>query len=94
LPDHGCPHTPAFIASPAGGRRHAPLSRRSGRAVRPAGLAAARRRPDYDATCFFLSSQQGGLAGEYIEPNEELSFRNFAAMLSARVAAFVKLKRQ
>jgi hypothetical protein len=35
-----------------------------------------------------------GLAGEYIEPNEELSFRNFAAMLSARVAAFVKLKRE
>jgi hypothetical protein len=46
----------------------------------------------YDATCFLMSSQQGGLAGEYIEPNPELSFPNFAAMLSARAAAFVKLK--
>jgi hypothetical protein len=46
----------------------------------------------YDATCFLMSSQQGGLAGEYIEPNPELSFRNFAAMLSARAAAFIKLR--
>lgn len=46
----------------------------------------------YDATCFLMSSQHAGLAGEYIEPNQELSFRNFAALLSARAAAFVKLK--
>jgi hypothetical protein len=32
--------------------------------------------------------------GEYIEPNEELSFPNFAAMLSARIAAIVKLKKE
>jgi len=46
----------------------------------------------YDATCPLMSSQQGGIARQYIEPNPELSFRNFAAMLSARAAAFVKLK--
>jgi hypothetical protein len=48
----------------------------------------------YDATCFFMSSQERGLAGEYFEPSEELSFRNFAAILSARIGAFVKLKRE
>jgi Restriction endonuclease XhoI len=47
----------------------------------------------YDSTCFLMSSQQGGLTGEYIEPNQELSFRNFAAMLSARATAFVKFKK-
>jgi hypothetical protein len=47
----------------------------------------------YDATCFLMSSQDRGIFGEYIEPNEELSFRNFAATLSARVAAFAKLKK-
>jgi len=46
----------------------------------------------YDATCFLMSSQRGGLAGEYIEPNQELSFRNFAAMLSARASAFARLQ--
>ena len=45
----------------------------------------------YDATCFLMSSQERGLAGEYIEPSIELSFRNFAASLYARAAAFVQL---
>lgn len=46
----------------------------------------------YDATCFLMSSKEGGLAGEYIEPKPELSFRNFAASLGARVAAFTRLR--
>jgi hypothetical protein len=48
----------------------------------------------YDSTCFLMSSQQGGLAGEYIEPNVELSFRNFAASLYARAAAFKLIQKQ
>jgi hypothetical protein len=48
----------------------------------------------YDATCFLMSSQHSGLAGEYIEPNQELSFRNFAVSLSARASAFTKLRKE
>jgi hypothetical protein len=47
----------------------------------------------YDATCFLMSSQQDGLQGRYIVPNEELSFRNFALSLSARAAAFTRLRK-
>jgi len=46
----------------------------------------------YDATCFLMSSAKGGIEGKYVEPSPELSFRNFAASLSARAGAFVKLK--
>ncbi len=46
----------------------------------------------YDAACFLMSSKEGGLAGDYIEPNPELSFRNFAASLGARVATFARLR--
>lgn len=46
----------------------------------------------YDATCLLMSSAKTGPRGKYTEPNEELSFRNFAASLSARAAAFVKMK--
>ena len=46
----------------------------------------------YDATCFLMSSAKEGLDGKYLEPNAELSFRNFAASLSARAGAFAKLK--
>lgn len=46
----------------------------------------------YDATCFLMSSQEGGLKGQYSEPDAELCIRNFAASLSARAMAFVKLK--
>ncbi len=46
----------------------------------------------YDGACFLMSSAAGGLRGKFLEPNAELSFRNFAATLSARVAAFVKIK--
>jgi transposase len=40
-----------------------------------------------------MSSQHGGLAGEYIEPNQELGFHNFAALLSARASAFARLQK-
>jgi hypothetical protein len=36
------------------------------------------------------AAQEGGLPGEYIEPKEQVSFRNFAVMLVARIGAFVK----
>lgn len=41
----------------------------------------------YDAACFLMSSRDGGLRGEYREPNPELSFRNFVASLMARAVA-------
>jgi hypothetical protein len=46
----------------------------------------------YDATCFLMSSANEGIEGKYSEPSKELSFRNFAASLSARGAAFAKMK--
>lgn len=46
----------------------------------------------YDATCFLMSSAREGAHGIYTEPSTELSFRNFAASLSARAAAFMKMK--
>lgn len=46
----------------------------------------------YDATCFLMSSATEGIEGKYTEPRTELSFKNFAASLSARAAAFVKIK--
>ncbi len=41
----------------------------------------------YDAGCFLLSAQEGGLKGEYVEPNPELSFRNFVTSLLGRAIA-------
>lgn len=45
----------------------------------------------YDASCFLMSNAERGLLGEYYEPNPELSFANFATVLSARATAFAKL---
>jgi hypothetical protein len=50
------------------------------------------RERHYDATCLLMSNFSGGKQGEYSEPNAELAFRNFAASLSPRAAAFAKLK--
>jgi hypothetical protein len=44
----------------------------------------------YDAACFIMSSASEGLKGRYTEPNTEIGFRNFAASLTARAAAFSK----
>jgi hypothetical protein len=41
----------------------------------------------YDAGCFLLSSQEGGLKGEYLEPSPELSFANFVTSLLGRAIA-------
>jgi len=41
----------------------------------------------YDACCLLLSPRDRGLAGEYTEPNAELSFRNFVVSLTARAFA-------
>lgn len=46
----------------------------------------------YDAACFLLSSSADGVRGKFVEPNAELSFRHFAASLSARAAAVAKLQ--
>ena len=44
----------------------------------------------YDAACFFTSNAKEGKRGEYREPNDELSIRNFAISLHARAAAFAQ----
>jgi hypothetical protein len=41
----------------------------------------------YDACCFLMSSRSKGLKGEYLEPTEELSFRNFVISLLGRAMA-------
>lgn len=41
----------------------------------------------YDAGCFLMSPREGGLKGEYREPNPELSFRSFVVSLLAKVIA-------
>jgi len=46
----------------------------------------------YDAACFIMSSAEGGLRGEYSEPNKELCFSNFAAALGARASTFSKIQ--
>ena len=44
----------------------------------------------YDAACFFTSNSDTGRRGQYREPNNELSLRNFAISLHARAAAFAQ----
>ena len=44
----------------------------------------------YDGASLLLSSKKEGLAGGYHCPSDELSFRTFAAGLSARAIAFAK----
>jgi hypothetical protein len=48
----------------------------------------------YDAGCFLLSSREGGLRGEYQEPNPELSFHNFVASLMGRAIAVARTQPQ
>lgn len=47
----------------------------------------------YDATCLLLSSKEGGLKGQYREPNEELSFRKFVASLAGKANAYARLRK-
>lgn len=44
----------------------------------------------YDATCFLMSDREHGLKGNYSEPAEELSFRNFAISLMGRAQAYAR----
>ena len=44
----------------------------------------------YDAACFFTSNADTGRRGQYFEPNDELSIRNFAISLYARAVAFAQ----
>lgn len=43
------------------------------------------------AACFFTSNATRGKKGQYQEPNEELSSKNFAISLHARAAAFARM---
>jgi len=45
----------------------------------------------YDSACFFTSNARTGKRGEYNEPNQELSIRNFTISLHARAAAFARM---
>jgi len=47
----------------------------------------------YDAACFFTSSAKNGAKGRYVEPNAELSIKNFAISLSARAASIAKMRK-
>ncbi len=46
----------------------------------------------YDATCLLLSTEEGGLRGEYREPSQELTFQRFAASLIAHAGAFERTR--
>lgn len=45
----------------------------------------------YDGACFLTSNAAMGKKGQYKEPNEELSIKNFAISLHARAAAFARM---
>ena len=44
----------------------------------------------YDGASLLLTTKAGGLKGRFSSPSDELSFRNFAAGLSARPIAFAE----
>lgn len=44
----------------------------------------------YDSACLLLSPAEGGLEGQFSEPNPELSFRNFITSLVAHATAAAK----
>ena len=43
----------------------------------------------YNAACFLTSDGNSGLLGKFIEPSQELSFRNFAGSLIGHVSGVV-----
>ncbi|MCK4547601.1 MAG: hypothetical protein KAW17_09190 [Candidatus Eisenbacteria sp.] len=47
----------------------------------------------YNSACFLLSNKSGGRRGKFRQPSDELSFRNFAASLTAHATAFAKALR-
>jgi len=46
----------------------------------------------YDGTCLILSDKVGGLKGKFHEPNQDFSFATFATSLSARAAAYARMR--
>lgn len=44
----------------------------------------------YDGACLLLTSRSGGAMGKFNSPNEELSFRTFAAGLSGHAIAYAR----
>jgi hypothetical protein len=46
----------------------------------------------YDASCFLMSSREGGLRGEYREPSAELSFQTFVTSLLGRAIAVARMQ--
>ena len=44
----------------------------------------------YDGVCLLMSDKSNGLRGKYLEPSEELGFRNFATSLIGQALAFAK----
>jgi hypothetical protein len=53
-------------------------------------LTKLMRKRLYEACCFLMSSSEGGLKGEYREPNQELCFRTFVTSLLARAIAMAQ----
>jgi len=47
----------------------------------------------YDGACLILTDRDGGLKGQYKEPNDELAFIRFATSLSAHATAFAKSRK-
>jgi hypothetical protein len=47
----------------------------------------------YDGASLLLTPREGGMRGRYTSPSEELSFRTFAAGLSAHAMAFARMKK-
>jgi len=47
----------------------------------------------YDAACLLLSSEKGGLRGNYREPSPEIGFRRFATSLIAHALAFARMRK-
>ena len=46
----------------------------------------------YDGASLLLTTRTGGIEGQFTSPSDELSFRKFAAGLSAHAIAFAKMK--
>jgi hypothetical protein len=47
----------------------------------------------YDAACLVLSNREGGLRGDYREPEPEAAFRTFASSLVGHAMAFTRRER-
>jgi hypothetical protein len=47
----------------------------------------------YDGASLLLTAHTGGTSGQFSSPSEELSFRTFAAGLSAHAIAYARMKK-